>query len=62
MRGIREAALGGSALADTLASVRRHKPAQPLPIVSQLDHQAQLALEATNIATSLAYVREKLSA
>jgi sugar phosphate isomerase/epimerase len=53
-------AVPGSALADMLADVRRHKNPQPLPVVSTLDHRAQLAVEAVNVRASLDYAREKL--
>jgi sugar phosphate isomerase/epimerase len=48
----------GSALAEALTRIRRHKSLQPLPIVSPLDHRAQLAAEAANVTASLAYARK----
>lgn len=50
----------GSELAAALARVRRHKSAHPLPMVSTLEHRAQLEREAANIAESLRYARETL--
>jgi sugar phosphate isomerase/epimerase len=52
----------GSALADALANVRRHKSAVPLPTVSTLDHRRQLETEAANIVLSFDYAREKFKA
>jgi sugar phosphate isomerase/epimerase len=51
----------GSVLAGTLADVRRHKSPRPLPVVSNLDHRAQLNVEAANVTASLDYAREKLN-
>ena len=53
-------AVPGSVLAEMLADVRRHKSPTPLPVVSGLDHRAQLEVEAVNVTASLAYAREKL--
>jgi sugar phosphate isomerase/epimerase len=52
--------VSGSVLAEALARVRRQKSANPLPIVSTLDHRAQLDAEAGNVVTSLAYGRDAL--
>jgi sugar phosphate isomerase/epimerase len=54
-------AVPGSVLADMLADVRRHKSPQPLPVVSGLDHRAQLEIEAANVTASLDYARAKLN-
>lgn len=51
----------GSELAEALARVRRSKSARPLPVVSQLDHRAQLEIEGANIVASLDFAREKLT-
>ena len=51
----------GTDLAAALANVRRHTAPRPLPIVSSLDHRAQLEAEAANVVESLAYAREKLN-
>jgi sugar phosphate isomerase/epimerase len=53
-------AVPGSVLAETLADVRRHRYPQPLPVVSGLEHRAQLDVEAANVTASLDYAREKL--
>ena len=50
----------GSELAEALARVRRHKSPEPLPVVSTLEHRAQLEREAANITQSLRYARETL--
>jgi sugar phosphate isomerase/epimerase len=50
----------GSVLAECLTSIRRHKSARPLPIVSTLENRAQLAAEAANVTSSLAYARDAL--
>jgi sugar phosphate isomerase/epimerase len=52
--------VGGSVLAEALARVRHHKPAQPLPTVSTLDHQAQLDAETANVTASLAFAKKSL--
>jgi len=52
--------VSGSVLADALARVRRHKPARPLPVVSTLDHRAQLSAESANVTASLAYAKDAL--
>jgi sugar phosphate isomerase/epimerase len=54
-------AVPGSVLADMLADVRRHKSPEPLPVVSGLDHRAQLEVEAANVTASLDYARAKLN-
>jgi sugar phosphate isomerase/epimerase len=54
-------AVPGSVLADMLADVRRHKSPRPLPVVSRLDHRAQLDIEAANVTASLDYARETLN-
>jgi sugar phosphate isomerase/epimerase len=53
-------AVPGSVLAETLADVRRHKSPRPLPVVSNLDHRAQLEVEAANVTASLDYARQTL--
>jgi hypothetical protein len=50
-----------SELADGLARVRRNKPARPLPVVSNLDHPAQLRAEAKNIDRCLTFAVEKFT-
>lgn len=52
--------VSGTVLADALACVRRHKATHALPIVSTLDHRAQLDAEAANVTASLAYARDQL--
>ncbi len=47
-------------LARTLALVRKHKPAQPLPRVSNRPAKEQLAIEEENVRKCLAYAREHL--
>jgi sugar phosphate isomerase/epimerase len=50
----------GSVLAEALARVRHHKSAEPLPVISPLDHRAQLEAEATNVTASLDFARGEL--
>jgi sugar phosphate isomerase/epimerase len=50
----------GRDLARTLALVRKHKPAQPLPRISPRSTKEQLAIEEDNVRKSLAYAREHL--
>ena len=50
----------GHTLARALTLVRKHKPAQPLPRVSNRPTKEQLALEAENVRKSLTYAREQL--
>jgi sugar phosphate isomerase/epimerase len=50
----------GRTLARTLALVRKNKPAQPLPRVSNRPAKEQLAIEEENVRKSLAYAREHL--
>jgi len=50
----------GAVLAGMLASVRRRKSPQPLPVVSRLAHQEQLQIEAANVTASLDYARATL--
>jgi sugar phosphate isomerase/epimerase len=52
--------VSGSVLAQALARIRHHKAANPLPIVSTLDHRAQLDVEAANVTTSMDYARSQL--
>jgi len=53
--------VSGTVLAEALARVRHHKPARPLPVVSTLDHRAQLEAETTNVTASLAYAKDVLN-
>ncbi len=50
----------GRHLARALASVRRHKPAQPLARVSAMDRETQLKAELENVTVSVAYARDQL--
>jgi sugar phosphate isomerase/epimerase len=50
----------GSELAEALSRVRSQKSRAPLPVVSTLEHRAQLEREATNITESLRYARDTL--
>jgi sugar phosphate isomerase/epimerase len=50
----------GRALARALALVRKHKPAQPLPRISNRPTKEQLTIEEDNVRKSLAYAREQL--
>ncbi len=50
----------GLYLARTLRFVGTHKPAQPLPHISQLSHAEQLKVEDQNVIDCLKYGREKL--
>src|SRR5262245_7439288 len=52
--------VSGSVLAEALADVRRHRRPEPLPVISKLDHRAQLDVEAANVTASLDYARETL--
>jgi sugar phosphate isomerase/epimerase len=50
----------GLYLARTLRFVASHKPARPLPHISQLSHDEQLEVENRNVMACLRYSREKL--
>jgi sugar phosphate isomerase/epimerase len=50
----------GKALARTLALVRRHKPARPLPRISGLSTKEQRALEEKNVRLCLSHAHEHL--
>jgi sugar phosphate isomerase/epimerase len=50
----------GRTLARTLALVRKHKPAQPLPRVNNRPAKEQLVIEEENVRKSLAYARDHL--
>src|SRR5262249_15496213 len=52
--------LTGRQLARTLAMVRQHKPRRPLPRVTHLPRQEQLALEEKNVQACLAYAKKHL--
>lgn len=52
--------LPGRDLARTLALVRKHRSVQPLPSVSGLGQEQQLAAEEENIRSCLAYAKEHL--
>jgi sugar phosphate isomerase/epimerase len=51
----------GRDLARTLALVRKHKPAQPLPRLSGRDPKEQRAIEDENVRKCLAYARKNLT-
>ncbi|QJW92334.1 sugar phosphate isomerase/epimerase [Spirosoma taeanense] len=53
--------VSGKELARTLRMVRQHKPATPLPRVSQLNAEERLAAEEQNILSCLAYSKDKLT-
>ena len=50
----------GKFLARTMALVRAHKPAQPLPRITGLTKDQQLQMEAENLRHCLWYARENL--
>jgi 3-oxoisoapionate decarboxylase len=50
----------GLCLARTLRFVTSHKPAKPLPHISQLNHHEQLEAEDRNVIACLKYARENL--
>ncbi len=50
----------GRHLSRALASVRRHKPVQPLVRVSTMDRETQLKTELENVTVSVAYARDHL--
>jgi sugar phosphate isomerase/epimerase len=50
----------GLYLARTLRFVATHKPAKPLPHISQLSHAEQLKVEDQNVIDCLQYARERL--
>lgn len=52
--------LRGRHLAETLATVRKHKPRQPLPRVSGLPRERQLEIEEANVRRSLEYAMKHL--
>jgi sugar phosphate isomerase/epimerase len=54
------ATASGRDLARTLAMVRKHKPAKPLPRISGKSKNEQIAVEEENVRKSLAYAREHL--
>ena len=53
--------VSGRDLADTLARVRKHKFAGPLPTVGQLDAVERLHTEEANVRRSLRFAQEKLT-
>jgi sugar phosphate isomerase/epimerase len=54
------ASASGRDLARTLAMVRKHKPKQPLPRLSDKETKEQLAIEEKNVRKSLEYARDQL--
>jgi sugar phosphate isomerase/epimerase len=53
--------LPGRYLAQTLAMVRKHASRKPLPRVSELSQERQLAVEEKNVRVSLSYAKKELA-